>query len=234
MNDFDYEVMQKKRIARGAAHMKRGSKSKKCSLPSDHMTPAEWKRRNGPVSTYKLDAPMGWEQFREMPFDLRKKYLNNLYDLYGASDARIGAMMFVNPQTIARARAELGIHRSGARVGAAELARREAMWAAFCNGVVGGGDNAEEIPEEKRDISMEIPEENVTEDPVPDDELTQVLTRDLMVERAKEAIKPDILSLDKLSATFSGDFDAESFLRWVTRLPMPEGKVCIKVEVMAL
>ena len=105
MNDFDYEVMQKKRITRGAAHMKRGSESKKCSLPSDNMTRAEWKRRNGPVSTYKLDAPMSWEQFREMPFDLRKKYLNNLYDLYGASDARIGAMMFVNPQAIARARA---------------------------------------------------------------------------------------------------------------------------------
>ena len=245
MNDFDYEVMQKKRIARGAAHMKRGSKSKKCSLPSDHMTPAEWKRRNGPVSTYKLDAPMSWEQFREMPFDLRKKYLNNLYDLYGASDARIGAMMFVNPQTIARARAELGIHRSGARVGAAELARREAMWAAFCNGVVGGGDNAESPTEDyDAETAERMDEEPIGEVPMEDPDVTEVvegfkkwseeLPRELMVERAKEAIKPDILSLDKLSATFSGDFDAEAFLRWVTRLPMPEGKVCIKVEVMAL
>lgn len=245
MTDFDYEVMQKKRIARGAAHMKRGSKSKKCSLPSDHMTPAEWKRRNGPVSTYKLDAPMSWEQFREMPFDLRKKYLNSLYDLYGASDARIGAMMLVSPPTVARARAELGIHRPGARVGAAELKRREAMWEAFCNGVVGGGDNAESPTEDYDAETVErMDEEPISEGQMEDPDVTEVvegfkkwseeLPRELMVERAREAIKPDVLSLDKLSVTFSGDFDAESFLRWVTRLPMPDGKVCIKVEVMAL
>lgn len=29
MHDFDYDVMQKKRIASGAAHRKRGAKSKK-------------------------------------------------------------------------------------------------------------------------------------------------------------------------------------------------------------
>ena len=35
MNDFDFENMQKKRIAQGARHRVCGSKSKKCSLPSD-------------------------------------------------------------------------------------------------------------------------------------------------------------------------------------------------------
>ena len=60
MNDFDYDALQKKRIASGAFHMKRGSRSKRCSLPSDNLTPAQLKRRNGPVSTYKLDQPMSW------------------------------------------------------------------------------------------------------------------------------------------------------------------------------
>ena len=40
MNDFDYDALQKKRIAAGARHMKRGSRSKRCSLPSDNLTPS--------------------------------------------------------------------------------------------------------------------------------------------------------------------------------------------------
>lgn len=239
MNDFDYEVMQKKRIARGAAHMKRGSKSKKCSLPSDHMTPAEWKRRNGPVNTYKLDAPMSWDTFKEMPIDLQITYLRNLQELYRANDKMLADMFHVHFSHIAKYRAALGVHAIGGKVVGEAKERRDAMWASFCNGVVGGGDNAESPTEDyDAETAERMDEEPISEgqmeDPVPDDKLTQVFTRDLMVERAKEAIKPDVLSLDKLSATFSGDFDAEAFLRWVTRLPMPEGKVCIKVEVMAL
>lgn len=235
MNDFDYEVMQKKRIAHSAAHMKRGSKSKKCTLPSDHLTPAQWKRRNGPVSTYKLDAPMSWEQFREMPFDLRKKYLNNLYDLYGASDTRIGAMMFVHPQTIARARAELGIHRSGARVGAEELARREAMWSAFCNGVVGGGDSAEAPTEDyDAETAERMDDGPIDEGQMEDPEVTEVVEgfkkwSESMPAVELKAIKP--MSLDELTAVFTGVFSPENFLDWVSRLPIPYDNVRIKVEV---
>ena len=69
MHDFDYDAMQKKRIARGASHMKRGSKSKKCTLPSDYLTAAQKRRLNGPVSTYKtfvdFDDFDGPEKVRE-------------------------------------------------------------------------------------------------------------------------------------------------------------------------
>jgi hypothetical protein len=36
-----------------------------------------------------------------------------------------------------------------------------------------------------------------------------------------------------LSATFTGKFDAQKFLKWVSQLPMPEGDVKIRVEVTA-
>jgi len=42
MNDFDYEVMQRKRLARQASHKKCGSKSKKCPMSTDHMTRKQW------------------------------------------------------------------------------------------------------------------------------------------------------------------------------------------------
>ena len=253
MNDFDFDAMQKKRIARGAAHMKRGSKSTKCSLPSDHMTQAQWKRRNGPVSTYRLDAPMKFETFTEMPSDLKKKYLESLYDLYGASDRRIGDMMGVSQHTSARHRNNLGIVRTGARIGAEELARREAMWSAFCNGVVGGAPEKREaepfpVPSVTEPIKVEepviemLPEEpeipvEMSEKP---EALLEMANKKLDVNtlidqmfncpkfEAKEAPKFD---LDELSAVFSGEFSPERFLRFVTQLPMPEGNVRIKVEV---
>lgn len=40
MNDFDYENLQKKRLARNA-YAKKGSRSKKCTLPDDYLTPAQ-------------------------------------------------------------------------------------------------------------------------------------------------------------------------------------------------
>lgn len=38
MTDFDYDVKQRRELARAAKYRKRGSKSKKCTLPSDYLT----------------------------------------------------------------------------------------------------------------------------------------------------------------------------------------------------
>ena len=41
------------------------------------------------------------------------------------------------------------------------------------------------------------------------------------------------LEVSDLSATFKGKFEAEKFLKWVSMLPMPDGQVKIRVEVIA-
>ena len=69
MNDFDYDAMQKKRIGRGYHNMKRRTRG--CALPSDHLTAAQLKARNGSVNTYNLNLPMSWETFKAMPKDLQ-------------------------------------------------------------------------------------------------------------------------------------------------------------------
>lgn len=57
MNDFDYDIVQKKRVARGAfAHVNR--KRGKCRLPSDYLTAAQKKEMNGAVKTYNITRPM--------------------------------------------------------------------------------------------------------------------------------------------------------------------------------
>ncbi len=79
MNDFDYDVKEKKRIAAGARARKCGSKSKRCTLPSDYLTAKQKKGLNGKMKTYNLSAPVSYAEFRDMPKDLQKEYLTKLY-----------------------------------------------------------------------------------------------------------------------------------------------------------
>jgi hypothetical protein len=77
MNDFDYDVLQKKRIARNAKYQKNGRKSHKCTLPSDHLTEAQKRKLNGEIMTYQLNKPVTWKEFRRYPTDIQVKYLEH-------------------------------------------------------------------------------------------------------------------------------------------------------------
>ena len=54
MTDFDYDVMQKKRLARNQFHNAK-YKHGGCHLPHEDLTPAQMKRRNGPIMTYSIN-----------------------------------------------------------------------------------------------------------------------------------------------------------------------------------
>ena len=116
MNDFDFDVMTKKRIARGAAARKCGSKSRRCTLPSDYLTDAQKKARNGKMSTYNLSKPMTYEQFKLMPRDLQREYLLKLRNDMHAS-ARVIAQMFgCSYETVRVVIRDLGINTGGKRL----------------------------------------------------------------------------------------------------------------------
>ena len=228
MNDFDYDALQKKRIAAGARHMKRGSRSKRCSLPSDNLTPAQLKRRNGPVSTYKLDAPMRWDDFKAMPVDLQKQYLTNLVETYGATNEMLGDMFYVHPTHVGAVKKALGVvsHNPHRLIGE-KKAIRDQMWAAFCNGVVGGGDAVKETPKEPKKLEtlpVRCP-----------DELEEAAMAPADTEAPTEAepviVKIPMLDMTELSATFNGWFTPEAFLGWIAKLPIPEAEVKIRVSV---
>ena len=102
MNDFDYDVMQKKRIARMAQYRKRGSKSKKCPMSTDYMTRKQWEERWGEVHTYKMDEPKSWEQFKEMPINIQQEYLAFLVKNYNVNATSLGTMFSVKPLTVRR------------------------------------------------------------------------------------------------------------------------------------
>lgn len=144
MTDFDYDVLQKKRIASGAYHRKGGSKSKKCTLPSDHLTEAQKRKLNGPVTTVNLNQPIRWQEFKALNSDsLKKSYLTNLLNTYKPTANMIGEMMGVAGITVRKEMRRLGlpVGAKGGDQNSPEAKAKKAMWAAFCNGVVGGGNS---------------------------------------------------------------------------------------------
>ena len=116
MNDFDFDVMTKKRIARGASARKCGSKSRRCTLPSDYLTDAQKKARNGKLSTYNLSKPMTYEQFKLMPRDLQREYLLKLRNDMHASTRVIAQMFGCSYETVRVVIRDLGINTGGKKI----------------------------------------------------------------------------------------------------------------------
>ena len=242
MHDFDYDAMQKKRIARGASHMKRGSK--KCTLPSDYLTAAQKRRLNGPVSTYKLDEPMSWESFKAMPEDLQKKYILNLQETYQANNDMLGKMFGVSGVSVCKMRHALGISAMGqSKMTRDEVAVRDAKWDAFCNGVVGGkpgepkkieNNEVEELHDEINDFvgfgdpeveeQIEIEEMGLIEEPVEESI------------KAPEKEKPvDFLMTEKLDVTFVSDSgDLETVFQLLKQLGSHAGRCRIHIGIEAI
>ena len=235
MHDFDYDAMQKKRIARGASHMKRGSKSKKCTLPSDYLTAAQKRRLNGPVSTYKLDEPMNWESFKAMPEDLQKKYILNLQETYQANNDMLGKMFGVTGVSVCRMRHALGVGAMGqSKMTRDEVAGRDAKWDAFCNGVVGGkpGEPKKFENNEVEESHDEIDDFVGFGDPEVEEQI-EIEEIEPIEEPVKEPI--DILIPDHVSTSFVVDAeDIDKAFEKFKLVTIPTGKVRIRFEVEAV
>lgn len=99
MHDFDYDVLEKKRIARSARNRINGSRSTYVSLPSDHLTAAEKKNLNGECKVYSLDRVIPWHEFKRLPMDIQKKYLEFLRDKFDISSGYVGEMFGIRPSS---------------------------------------------------------------------------------------------------------------------------------------
>lgn len=98
LSDEEYiyrqDIKEKKAAGRGAAHKKGGSKSKKCTLPSDYMTRKKKMAMNGEVMTYNPNAWYTWEEFKKLPMEYQIKYINSLLTRYNCSFSAIANYVF--------------------------------------------------------------------------------------------------------------------------------------------
>ena len=100
MNEFDWDVVQKKRVAKQAKYKNR--KKRGCTLPSDSLTPAQRKKMNGEVVTVKMNEPITWSDFKALKPDVAEEYYNGIVDRFGVGLSSIAKMMGADPSTLSK------------------------------------------------------------------------------------------------------------------------------------
>jgi hypothetical protein len=115
MTDEKYTLAQtnreRKRTASGARHKINGARSRKVTLPSDNLTPAQIKKLSGPVITYNMDLPHTIKELRCWPKDLQRQYMQKLIDRYHPTNKALAEMLGYGSVTpvIQYVRHELGL-----------------------------------------------------------------------------------------------------------------------------
>ena len=94
---FNQDVKERSKMKTGAMHKKNGSKSKKCTFPSDYLTAKEKKKLNGTCVSIKLNEPFrDWKAFRHLPDTMQAEYIQHLVDNYDGSQRSIAEMLGTN------------------------------------------------------------------------------------------------------------------------------------------
>lgn len=191
MSDFEFDCMKKKQLAGQAKYRKRGSKSKKCSLPSDGMTNKQWKERCGPVISYNPNKPMAWEDFKKLPRHIQAEYITNLQNKFGVTAVDLGKMFGVQPLTV---RKHADANNLGVEFprGHAMSAAKKTEWDRF---VCPEQDEPAFLDDECEEWPVEEP---VNEMPAP--------------------AQPEVMKMKNFSLRFSGNIDVNMIansLKWI-------------------
>lgn len=191
MTEFDYDCYRKKNIAHSAARRKCGSKSKKCSLSTDHMTNKQWNERCGDVVSYQIGKPMFWVEFCRLPKDLKEEYLNSLVDKYNANIRCLAEMFGVSPATISRAVKKEGLNVKFLR-GKYPSGEKEAAFKQFLCG---------SLSQEEETTTLKEPEDTAN-----NNEFDKEKDENIVDETLKETHKT---KLDSFTINFSGKTDVD-------------------------
>lgn len=223
MTDFDYEVYQRRQIARQAKYKKNGSKSKKCSLPTDHMTQRQWKERNGKIMTYQLNRPMTWENFRKMPAHIQREYAESIISKYSTTATDLGKMFGVTPTTVTKALGDREINilfSPGKRM--SRVQREE--FDRFLR-----GENTKEHRNEEPEETSQIVEAVDT-----DKEEIRPVEEVIAKIASAEKTKTTSMSMRSFSLNFSGEVDIENLCNSLKALMPRDGEVSVNISCEVL
>ena len=114
MRDEEYafftDCREKKSVAASAfkkrTHTGKGGRVR---LPSDNLSKKELKKMSGECVTYRLNAPMKWDEFRAMPDEHKITYIKNIQKKWNVSLANIGVMLGISQSLISQETKRLGI-----------------------------------------------------------------------------------------------------------------------------
>ena len=115
MNGFEQDLRERTSLSRSASRRVCGARSRRCSLPSDRLTPAQWRAKNGPVRSVRLGVPMTWGDFLKLDDELKNGYLRDL-GRKGLSLDQIARMTGTDGETLGRELDRLGWKIRGERL----------------------------------------------------------------------------------------------------------------------
>lgn len=149
---FVTDVKEKARTGRGARNKRtHAGKRGGVKFPSDYLTKKELNAMNGEAKAYRLNEPMNWEEFCEMPDDLKVLYIQAIREKYKVSDTRIAKMLGTSQMTFSKRVRKLGI---GLGRGTGHKDADIDGFLAWCNGLP-----VEEIPADEYVEEVEEQEE---------------------------------------------------------------------------
>ena len=186
------------------------------------------------MNTYSLNQPMDWGTFKSLPVDIQQSYIDILQSRFNVTTSTISKELFGKTAPALKNLVEKNglkyIQMKGKNMTSEE---REA-WEHWLSPAAPEWAKPEEDPAKVQQFLDELstpedygaePEERMDEDP----EVKEVMDGFKEWPESLPTIKP--LSLDELTAVFTGVFSPATFLDWVSRLPIPYDNVRIKVEV---
>lgn len=196
---YSEEVRERAMLAR-ASH----AKSRRPSKPKIYQfTQKEWQKMNGPVSTYNINAPMSWAEFRKLPVDIRKHYVISIMDKYGVGISPLARMFGVTHATVAAF-----IHQHEIRVPAYRKADGARFLSEFVNKTT---PDSEAAP--------------ITEEPV------EVETETIPANATSVVAQPkaNTMSVVAASLLFEGEFNTQIISDALNRV-VPQGS-CVKISI---
>ena len=101
--DMIEDSISKKRTAQSARHRRTHcGKGGSVKFPSDYMTKKELKAMNGECKSYRLNDPMMWEEFKQLPDDIKIMYIKGIREKYDIPDKYLAEAMGVASPTFCR------------------------------------------------------------------------------------------------------------------------------------
>lgn len=104
------DSIDKKKIAR-SSHNRRShcGKGGSVKFPSDYMSKKELKAMNSEVKSYRMNDPMSWSEFKQLPDDLKVTYIKNLREKYKVPNFALAKAMRVGATNFSKLMNKLGL-----------------------------------------------------------------------------------------------------------------------------
>ena len=97
---FEQDVRERSKMKTGAFHKKNGSKSRKCTMPSDHLTPTQRKKLSGECMSIKMNEPYyDWKSFKDLSTETQRNYILGLVVDHQARSKDVAEMLGVSANT---------------------------------------------------------------------------------------------------------------------------------------